>query len=457
MKILYKSLPALLCLLAVTLSAQDPVANYPFTASADDVSGFANNASVNGAYLTQDRFGVANNAFSFDGKHGYLTAPNAAQLNSDVATVSVWINVNQLPSTGEYYIVTFGSWQERYKISLPGHGKLIWTTNADGISDMDAGDGNELQPGVWTHAVFVHDGTNDIIYINGVMAATKAVSGNLNSTTSPLGIGYNSYEGGSYFDGALDEVEIFDVALTAQQVADLYAAQSTNPMFSPGMVANYSFSGNLKDGSAYGNQAWGTNIKSVTDRFGFGNSAYAFDGATSEVTAANSAQLNSDYTTISFWVNVTELPASGEAYIMSFGGWQERWKISLPSHGKPVFTTNGSFGCCSDMDSGDGNELQPGVWTHVVMVHDGMQDKIFMNGVLANSKDVVGTLNPTTHPLGIGYDPIDVANYFDGKLDEAIKLSDDLIPKGLELGFEANANNANTKKDPLFDNPMFLG
>ena len=148
MKIIYKMFTIALCLATCMLTAQDPVAFYSFTASAEDVSGYDNDASTNGAYLTQDRFGVAQRAFTFDGAKSFIAAPNAVHLNTDLASVSLWINANSIPAQGEAYLVSFGGWQERYKISLPGHGKLIWTTNADGISDMDAGDGNELQVGV---------------------------------------------------------------------------------------------------------------------------------------------------------------------------------------------------------------------------------------------------------------------------------------------------------------------
>lgn len=95
---------------------------------------------------------------------------------------------------------------------------------------------------------------------------------------------------------------------------------------------------------------------------------------------------------------------------MSNGGWQERWKISLPSHGKPVFTTNATV-CCSDMDSGNGNELKVGQWTHVTMVHNGVQDQIQVNGALANQKATTGALKKTKFPLGIGYDPIDNGSF----------------------------------------------
>jgi chitodextrinase len=420
MKMTLRLLPLLLCFWLFAFAgtqAQTPVANYSFAGNANDLSVNGNTASVHGATLAQDRFGWANNAFSFDGTQSFLEAPNVAALNSDYTTVAFWVNVNALPAQGEAYPLSFGGWQERWKISLPTHGKLVWTTNnSSGISDMDAGDGNELVAGVWTHVVFVHDGTKDLIYMNGAQVAEKDVAGTMNSTTKSLGIGYNPIDGGNFIDAVMDEVQIYDMALTAGEIATLYATQNTAPTVTPDIVASYSFTKNTLDGTAFGNHASATDVKAATDRFGFGNSAFAFNGTSSAVTAGNSAQLNSDFATISFWVNVAELPASGEVYLLSNGGWQERWKISLPNHGKPVFTTHSDGACCSDMDSGTPLELN--TWTHVVMVHDGSKDIIYFNGAQVAEKDVTGSLDPTVHPFGIGYDPIDVANYFNGSLDE---------------------------------------
>ncbi|MEK7257806.1 MAG: LamG domain-containing protein, partial [Bacteroidota bacterium] len=286
-----RPLSMLLCgwLLALAgLQAQTPVANYSFTGSAKDLSANGNTAAVHGALLAQDRFGWANNAFSFDGEQSFLEAPNEAALNSNYTTVAFWIKVNALPVSGEAYPLTFGGWQERWKISLPTHGKLVWTTNnSSGISDMDAGGGNELVPGVWKHVVFVHDGTKDIIYFNGVQVAEKNVSGTLNSTTKPLGIGYNAVDGGNFLDGVLDEVQIYASALSAAQIASLYATQNTPPTVVPGLVASYPFSKNTLDLSTFGNHAWATDVAATTDRFGFGNSAFQFNGTSSEIKASN--------------------------------------------------------------------------------------------------------------------------------------------------------------------------
>lgn len=409
----------LTCLFLSTtgLYAQTPVASYAFSGSAKDQSTFANHGSVNGATLIQDRFGWSNSAFFFDGAQSAIRANNAAHLNSANATISFWVNPTAFPAQGEAFLLSCGGWQERWKISLPAHGKPVFTTHAGGAccSDMDAG--TPLNLGVWTHVVMTHDGAKDIIYYNGVQVNEKNVSGALDATVHPLGIGYDPIDNANYFNGALDEVQLFNVALTAPQIAALYAAQNTPPVVAQGKVADYPFDGTGADETAFGNHADISTATLTTDRFGFGNSALLMDGTSSEVRASNGAQLNSGTTTVSFWVKINALPGNGEAFLFSYGGWQERFKISLPSHGKPVWTTNHTNGI-SDMDSGTGNELPVGIWKHVVMVHDGTSDKIFLDGALVATKAVVGLLNPTTKPLGIGFNAIDGGNWFDGVLDE---------------------------------------
>lgn len=399
------------------LQAQVPIAQYSFTGNANDLSTFGNNAVINGATPTQDRFGVANSAFAFDGVQSTITAKNAAQLNSAKTTISFWVKVNKLPGQGEVFLLSNGGWQERWKISLPSHGRPVFTTNsASGIKDMDT-DSVSLPVGAWKHLVMVHDGANDKIYVNGVLKKSIAVVGDLNSTTKPLGIGWNPIDTANYFNGSLDEVTIFNTALTDVQITALYTAQSAVPVFANGKVASYSFNGSGFDSTAFGNHATLTNVKPTTDRFGYGASAYEFNGTSSNIKASNSAQLNSPTTTVSFWVKVNALPAQGEAFLLSLGGYQERFKISLPSHGKPVFTTNYATGI-SDMDAGDGNALPIGIWKHVVMTHDALKDKIFIDGVKKAEKVVVGALNSTVLPLGMGFDPIGNNSFFNGSLDE---------------------------------------
>ena len=415
---------------ALGLQAQTPVAFYNFSGQAKDQTTNANHAAVNGATLTQDRFGWPNSAFEFDGEQSGVRAPNASYLNSANATISFWIRPDNFPAQGEAYLISFGGWQERFKISLPNHGKPVFTTHANGACCSDMDSGTPLPLDTWTHVVMTHDGSKDIIYFNGAQVNEKNVTGALDATTHPLGIGYDPIDNANYFDGAMDDVALFDVALNATQVAALYNAQNTPPVVPQGIVADYSFTHNGSDATDFGNHADISGAELTTDRFGFGNSAILLNGTSSEVTASNAEQLNSPATTVSFWVKANALPANGEAFLLSFGGWQERFKISLPTHGKVVWTTSHENGV-SDMDAGNGNELPVGVWKHLVFVHDGAKDKIFIDGVLKAEKNVVGALNSTTKPLGIGYNPIDGGNWFNGAIDELeiynVALSDSEI------------------------------
>jgi len=456
-KYAYHFLFLLLAFLMPDIRAQQLVANYTFDGTASDASVYANHARVHGATLTQDRFGVANHAFWFDGIQGSVSAPNSAYLQSATTSVSFWVRVDELPAQGEVFLLSHGGWQERWKISLPSHGKPVWTTNhVGGISDMDSGDGHELVAGEWTHLVMVHDGAKDFIYYNGVLAAEKDVPGDLNSTIYPLGIGYNPIDGGNYFRGSIDEVEIFDGALDATAVADLYNAQSTSPFFGSNLVADYTLNGNALDATSFGNHAKARDVTFVPDRFGYGRSTASFNGTSSEVTAANSAQLNGPTTSVSFWIQARTLPGNGETFIASFGGWQQRWKISLPSHGKMVWTTNHANGI-SDMDAGGGHELVPGQWVHAVFVHDGTKDFIYMNGLEVAQKDVVGDLNPTQYPLGIGYNPVDGGNYFDGSIDQFQVYNYALSSQDVADLFIAQANGGVDPNDILLASYSFAG
>ena len=401
----------------LVVSAQSPVINLPFNGNAkEELSGL--DARVNGISLVQDRFGFAARAAAFDGTQSELSIPAESDFNTDHVSVSLWVKVNSIPVQGEAYLFSYGGWQQRFKVSLPNHGKMVWTTNSDnGITDIDAGDGHEAVVGTWQHWVFVQDGTNDLIYLNGVLVNSKPAPGKLNASTAPFGLGYNPVDGGNYFNGVIDEVKVFDGALDATQVEHLYQLENTNPTTGETIVASYKLDGNAKDYSTFGNNGSTQEVTNETDRFGFGGSALGFNGVSSAVTAPNSSALNSPNTSISFWVKPNSLPVSGEAFIISNGGWQERLKISVPGHGKIVFTTNASSGI-SDMDAGDGHTLVPGIWTHVVAVHDGTNDKIYINGSLANTKAVSGSLNATGKPFGIGYDAIDNTNFFDGVIDQ---------------------------------------
>jgi hypothetical protein len=90
--------------------------------------------------------------------------------------------------------------------------------------------GPAVEAGVWTHLAVTHDGSRAALYINGseVASATRSYLPNLKR---PLRIGTGATEGDGQFPflGDVDEVAVFDYALTAPQVAQQFAANATLP------------------------------------------------------------------------------------------------------------------------------------------------------------------------------------------------------------------------------------
>ncbi|MBK9016402.1 MAG: hypothetical protein IPM82_21305 [Saprospiraceae bacterium] len=197
-----------------------------------------------------------------------------------------------ISASGEVFLLSHGGWQERWKISLPSHGKTVFTSGGVCCSDMDSGTTTLNTGRTWSAT---HDGTNDKIYFNGVEVATKLVAGALMRRSS-AGIGYDPIGNGSFFDGSIDDVQIANFALSGLQVAAAYAAQNTFPGTASTLVAGYSLNGNGNDDSDL------PTMPSSTQAWWQPQSAWLgwqcfLQGA---ATAANSAALQSDYTTINF-------------------------------------------------------------------------------------------------------------------------------------------------------------
>ena len=87
-----------------------------------------------------------------------------------------------------------------------------------------------ILPGVFYHVALTYDGSAIKIYLNGVLKASGALSGSIRNTTFPFLIGRRSGAGvdgqGDVLNGLIDEVHIFDRALSAAEVAATFNASS---------------------------------------------------------------------------------------------------------------------------------------------------------------------------------------------------------------------------------------
>src|SRR5690606_34949010 len=115
------------------------IAHYPFTGNAEDISGNALHGVPSGAQLTADRFGNPAQAYSFNGASNNIAVANSPLLNvQDAISVACWFDARELPDR-ESFVVSHGSWQNRWKVSVTPDRRLRWTVNTlSAIGDLDA-------------------------------------------------------------------------------------------------------------------------------------------------------------------------------------------------------------------------------------------------------------------------------------------------------------------------------
>ncbi len=86
---------------------------WPFNGNANDESGNGNNGLVNGATLTNDRFGLSNKAYSFDGLDDFIQMINSGPSGNTNVSVSFWMSttmeVLQTPQGGVVFIFSYGA------------------------------------------------------------------------------------------------------------------------------------------------------------------------------------------------------------------------------------------------------------------------------------------------------------------------------------------------------------
>jgi hypothetical protein len=205
----------------------DPVAYYPFNGNADDVSGMNNHGMVNGADLTANRFGNPNNAYYFNGTSDNIQVPVSASLNfTDAITVSFWMNPAELYSGRESYPISHGNWENRWKVSIIPEKKIRWTVKTtDGVKDLDSH--VKAVVNTWYHVVGLYDGYDFEIYIDGALDNYTTFSGKILTTNIDLMIGQVLPNISQYnFKGVIDDVRIYDYALSVEEIAQLFSETS---------------------------------------------------------------------------------------------------------------------------------------------------------------------------------------------------------------------------------------
>ena len=174
--------------------------------------------------------GKIGGAYEFDGANDFIEVTHHTSLTPTTnLTVSAWINANEWEANyWEGVIVSKNDWASGangYVLRTGDSGKLSFNIG-DGSDWYDSVTTSIMSTSTWYHVVGVFNGTACITYINGVERDVEAFSSiTINPSSYNLNVGRGNYDTPNrLFNGSIDEVQIYNRSLSAQQISALYSA-----------------------------------------------------------------------------------------------------------------------------------------------------------------------------------------------------------------------------------------
>jgi hypothetical protein len=358
--------------------------------SAGDFSGSGNAGTLENAPAWTT--GALGGALSFTRASQQSVALGAAglPLGDSPYTLSAWIK--PASEDDEQGIIGWGD----YGTSDAVNALRLTSTGVDNYwwSDDLLASASGLADGNWHLVTATYDGTTRAIYVDGAEINSDTPGPHAATDTSPR-IGVTDPDFNEYFDGALDDVRVYDRALSASEVAALYAfsGQTTRTEAGSASLAGW---WKLDDGSgssaadSSGNSRTGALSGSPSWIAGKENDALQFTSSGQYVTTGYTIPTQSSATSFTWSAWVYQTSAGGTQVIMGYRNGST-WVKLTPS----AF----EYGTGSVIT----NALPTGRWTIATIVKKGSSFTYYEDGKVVGTASNAGSVG--SHTFFIGGDP----------------------------------------------------
>jgi len=200
------------------------VAEYLFNSNADDTSGSGFHGLVSGATPGPDRFGTPNSAFMFDGKDDYIIVSPPPKFTNVALTVSVWARCDAPKQRGWHDSIICqdnGDDEDHsrriFQLSMLWD-RIVWHRMVEAPDPFTI---DPVTPGAWYHFAAVFGDGLHKLYVNGALNSSVRHRLGIHSE-EPLYIGRKGTdEQRFYFDGAIDDIRIYNRALSEEEIQSL--------------------------------------------------------------------------------------------------------------------------------------------------------------------------------------------------------------------------------------------
>ncbi len=362
--------------------------------------------------------GLLDGALDFDGDGDYVDCGNNEVLNnlSDAITVSAWVNIRSVTTTW-MGIVMKGETAWRLGVNGDTTG-VHWGFTGGDRDWQQANSVTELPFNEWHHIAGTYDkSVGGIVYIDGIADGNNPDPDGLSANEMPLLLGENPEAPGRLFDGILDDVRIYDGAMTAEGIQAIMTPElEPSDPGSEGLVAYFPLDNDVLDASGNGNDGIVDGDPAFVE--GVVGMAMEFDGD-DHVDTGNTDDLA--VWTIACWAKSPAAP-SGDASSASGPvhreqNYQFNWNHQSDDFRASVTVNAGGWHAASL------GTLEADTWYHLAGTYDGEDLKAYVDGVLITTNDApsgppaaeTGTLKLGRHATAV--------QYFTGTVDEAIVYS----------------------------------
>lgn len=184
----------------------------------------ANDGTIS-AGVTTGETGVIGDAFKFNGTTSNVSFGTACR-PTEAISISLWFNITDITTGGDRWFLGNAVYSTNwcgYWLAINTTGNINFRLGTNTATLLDKTYESGLDDGSWHHVVATWDGTNAYIYVDNVKSTATAYSSNIVYVSAcHLRMGSNAYADGTFYGGLLDEVAIYNRALTDGEVATLY-------------------------------------------------------------------------------------------------------------------------------------------------------------------------------------------------------------------------------------------
>ena len=410
------------------------VALYQLNWDGSDMSGNYDGTTTNVSFSN----GKIDEAANFNGSSSQLNLPTS--FNTDIIdatgafTLSMWIKMNDITAVQYLFASNISNNVDLgVNSNALGAGKVIWTIYNGSYAQIIST--TTITTSVWYNIVVKYNNGTSELFIDNVSQGTMTKT-LIESSIVPT-IGYRNTGSGNYTNGLIDQVRVFNKAISAispNEVSTLYAeaacvktCTTDTPQLVPDCIAYYKLDGNADDsnGTATVYDGTPTNVSWTQGRFG---SAGGFNGSSSFIDTNAKIPASLDFS-VSFWIKSSDT-SSGTHFLFSTKG---------------SYTTNGWFieNSSGYLVYGEGNGVDnatsqtspsiiaDGIWNHVVVTREaGGTVNMYINNSRVITDGSVGTYFMTSstwaYDTHIGRYSLNSQLFYNGDLDQ-IRIYDEAI------------------------------